>query len=212
MPVATLSRWISLCQKAGLPSSSHAWHARLMTAWTEPQRHYHDLTHLEECLSWFDKVAALCEAPCAVELALWFHDAVYDPKAPDNEEKSAEMAEEFLHESGESPALKANVALLIMATKTHQADGNPDAEVMLDIDLSILGQPRERFSQYEEAIRQEYAWVPWETYLAKRTDVLKSFLGRDAIYQTTFFRDHFELQARNNLQCAITTLKTSSVS
>ena len=203
MTIATYSRWTSLCQTAGLSVASHSWHERLIAAWTEPQRHYHNLTHLEECLAQFDEAAGLCGAPHAVELALWFHDAVYDPKAPDNEEKSAQLADTFLDGNAGDSALKMEVATLILATKTHQAHGNGDSEVMLDIDLSILGVGRERFMQYEEAIRREYAWVPWETYAEKRSAVLESFLGRETIYQTALFRDRSEAQARENLRWAM---------
>lgn len=91
---------------------------------------------------------------------------------------------------------------MILATRSHQADGC-DAELMLDIDLGILGQPPAVFDLYDEAIRKEYAWVPESRYLAGRAAVLQSFLDRPSIYSTRTFRDAYEEQARRNLESRI---------
>ena len=73
--------------------------------------------------------------------------------------------------------------------------------------VAILGKPADEFARYDAAIRQEYAWVSAEAYRAGRSKVLQSFLDRDRIYQTEFFRNRYEEKARENLQRVIKRLK-----
>lgn len=179
-----------------------AIHARLMAAWQEPQRAYHALQHLTECLEWLDLAAAEAEVPNreVIELAIWFHDAVYDPQAADNEERSAEMACVCLDE-----AIATEVRRLIEVTKTHRA-ANEDERWMVDIDLAILGAETGRFDEYERQIRAEYAWVPEAVYREKRAEILRSFLEREKLFQTAFFRERLETRARENLRQLIESL------
>src|SRR5207253_2303756 len=115
--------------------------------YAEPHRHYHNQRHIADCLAEFDAVRRLAKQPEALELALWFHDAVYDPKATDNEEQSAALAKRCL-EGARQPDLARTVAELVMATKLHGADADPDAALVVDMDLSILGQNETRFAEY----------------------------------------------------------------
>jgi len=138
-----------------------------------------------------------------VELALWFHDAVYDPKAADNEERSAALAERCLLEGGIPDALTETVAKLVMATKHHEVNASADAGLMVDVDLSILGREEKRFSEYEQQIRQEYEWVPDAVFTLKRAEILKKFHSRDRIYTTEWFYNKYERQARTNLSASI---------
>lgn len=179
-----------------------AVHARLMEAWQEPPRAYHALQHLVECLEWLDRVQEEVKMPNrdAVELALWFHDAVYDPRAADNEERSAEMACECL-----DAALANEVRRLILVTRTHRAECE-DELWMVDIDLAILGAERSRFDAYERQIRTEYAWVPEAMYREKRAKILRGFLEREKLFQTAFFRERLEERARENLRRLIKSL------
>lgn len=204
---ATLGRWERLCARAGAKESPAGWHDRMLKAWQEPHRHYHNLDHLEECLLHLDEVTPLCEDAVAVEFALWFHDAVYDPKASDNEEQSAELAAKFLSGAGLGAQFIGTVKSLILATKAHDPGDVPDAAVMLDIDLSILGQPRPRYARYEEAIRLEFAWVTPAIFAEKRAAILESFLARGLIYETKWFHESFEASARDNLAWAVQRLR-----
>jgi predicted metal-dependent HD superfamily phosphohydrolase len=140
-----------------------------------------------------------------VELALWFHDAVYDPKAGDNEEQSAAMASNCL-EAGPS-RLAATVSDLVMATKSHSTEAGPDAALMVDVDLSILGKGEQRFAEYEAQIREEYRSVPTLIFNFKRAEILERFLARSRIYATDFFATKYEQQARRNLEGSIRQLK-----
>lgn len=173
---------------------------KLSAAYSEPQRAYHTLQHLEECLRCFDEVkkAGLIVKPDLVEMALWFHDAVYDPQGGENEERSARMAVEA-GGSGE-------VARLIMLTKSHRPGEGVDDAWIIDIDLAIFAQPVARVREYERQIREEYAWVPEEVYVEKRAEILRGFLERGQIYLTAWFRERCEARARGNLRVLISDL------
>jgi predicted metal-dependent HD superfamily phosphohydrolase len=179
----------------------------LTAAYAEGHRHYHNQRHIAECLREFDAARHLTGQAEAVELALWFHDAVYDTRAGDNEERSAALAKECLDEAGISGSISNAVVEFVMATKTHESSGNADAAVMIDIDLSILGQTEERFLEYEAQIRKEYAWVPGLIFDPKRAGILEGFLRRERIYKTEWFYDKYEEKARRNIQMSIGRLR-----
>lgn len=200
-------RWLALCRTEGATQSAAVWYDRLTQAYAEPQRRYHNQQHIVECLGEFDQARHLALQPGAVELALWFHDAVYDPKAADNEERSAMFAEQCLFDSGMPGSLIKTVTQLVIATKHHEVDGAADAALMVDIDLSILGRDAKRFSEYEWQIRQEYNWVPNAVFASKRAEVLEKFLSRHQIYATEWFQNKYERQARMNLSASINLLR-----
>jgi predicted metal-dependent HD superfamily phosphohydrolase len=202
-----IDQWEALMQAAGAAGTEAKWYDLLTKAYAEPQRYYHNRQHIAECLEEFNQVRHLAKQPAAVELALWFHDAVYDPKAGDNEERSAELAAKCLQESRVAPALIAMVVQLIMATKKHETGDDLDAKIMVDVDLSILGRDEKRFFEYEEQIRQEYAWVPPEVFGPKRAEILEHFLVRENIFRTDRFRQKYEERARKNLAASIQKLK-----
>ena len=202
-------RWAALWHATGSAEVPTGWYERLQGAYGEAQRHYHTQQHISECLAEFDQARDLARNSVAIELAIWFHDVVYDPKAGDNEEKSAALANLCLAEAGSNTALAAVVTNLIIATKTHAAEADPDAGLMVDVDLSIFGQRKERFFEYEEQIRREYAWVPEPVFNSKRVEILRGFLHRKNIYWTEWFRTRYEQQARENLQRSIAKLTPS---
>lgn len=174
--------------------------AALYARYSEPHRRYHTMQHLEECFAVFDELKGVASDPVACELALWWHDAVYDTIASDNETRSAEMAGVTLVEAGTGSARIDRVKALILATKSHETHGDPDAAVVLDCDLAILGSTPERFAEYEKQIRAEYGWVPEFLYARKRSEVLEGFLKRERIYQTERGREEFDAAARENLR------------
>ena len=181
-------------------------YAQLLAAWREPQRHYHTLQHLQECLALAAEMRAMMTHPAEVVLALWFHDAVYEVRAHDNEARSAQWALRALREAGVARDVCERVDGLIMAT-CHGAAATPsmvpDTALLVDIDLAILGAPLDRFIEYKDQIRTEYAWVPPEVFAVKRREVLAGFLARDRIYTTGTLHDRLEAQARDNLARAI---------
>lgn len=186
---------------------------QLETRYGEPHRAYHTLEHVRACLAHFDAVRALLRQPARVELAIWFHDAIYDPRAADNEERSAQWAYEALRAAGAGEEAAQQVAALIRLTQhgAEPGDGRPDgndASLLLDIDLAILGADPAAFDAYEAQIRREYSWVPWPEFCRKRAAVLRTFTQRPAIYRTDYFRRRFEESARQNLRRSLEKLKS----
>jgi predicted metal-dependent HD superfamily phosphohydrolase len=200
-------RFRGLWHRLGGRDDPSALFARLQEAYSKPQRGYHTAAHIEDCLARLDSARGEAERPDEVEVALWFHDAVYDPRAADNEERSAAWAAQAMREGGMDPEAVRRVSSLIEATKHRREPDTPDCALLLDVDLSILGQPPEAFAAYEARIRQEYAWVPQEQFRLGRRAILESFLKRPAIYRTEFFRTRLEAQARENLARSIAQLQ-----
>jgi predicted metal-dependent HD superfamily phosphohydrolase len=195
-------RWTADWASLGL-AGDDACRDLLLASYANPARHYHTLQHLAECLDLFDELARLAERPGEAAIALWFHDAVYIPQAKDNEARSAAWACEALRAAGASAAAIERIQRLIMATAHHAAPDDPDARLVIDIDLAILGAAPERFAQYEAQVRSEYAAVPARVYAEKRREVLTGFLARPAIYGTPELRARLEEQARSNLRRAV---------
>lgn len=200
-----LESWQSLRHRLALLGDGGTWHEKLITAYSEPQRAYHTLQHLEECLQCLDEAreTGLIAQPDLIEMALWFHDAVYDPQGGENEERSAQMVLEALGDI----EMAREVARLILLTKSHQPGDGPDDAWIIDFDLAIFAQPMERVLEYEWQIRQEYGWVPEEVYVEKRAEILTAFLNRPQIYLTEWARERFEVQARENLRSLIDSVK-----
>jgi predicted metal-dependent HD superfamily phosphohydrolase len=201
------NRWNRLCR--GSEKEAAHWYDRLLGLYSEPHRHYHNVQHIADCLNEFDSARDAAHEPLALELAIWFHDAVYNPRAADNEERSAELAAQFITETGVAREFKPAVFQLILATKHHDGTSHRDAALMVDIDLSIFGQPPERFWKYEEQVRGEYEWVPENVFATKRAEILERFLSRDKIFATKFFFLKYEAQARINLAESIQRLRAS---
>ncbi|MGC3959101.1 MAG: N-methyl-D-aspartate receptor NMDAR2C subunit [Verrucomicrobiota bacterium] len=147
-------RWQRLWQSIGASGPGSDWYETLRGAYAEPQRHYHNHWHIADCLTEFEAVRHLAKQPDAVELAIWFHDAVYDSKAADNEEQSAALATHCLT-AAQCRGLSGVVAELVLVTKTHQVVVGTDAALLVDVDLSVLGQDEARFAEYETQIRAE---------------------------------------------------------
>jgi predicted metal-dependent HD superfamily phosphohydrolase len=167
-------RWRETWQLLRLPAPT-APLAEALARHREAHRAYHDLRHVMECLGHAAAVRSLLAHPACVELALWFHDSMYDPRAGDNEARSAELAGRLL--SGLTPdEVVAHARELILATRHPSRPQAADARFVVDIDLSILGSAPESFVAYERAIRREYRWVPAPLYRRERRRVLRSLL------------------------------------
>jgi predicted metal-dependent HD superfamily phosphohydrolase len=181
--------------------------ARLRAAYDEPHRAYHTARHIAACLRLLDDpaVAALAARPSEVEAAIWFHDAVYDTHAGDNEERSAAMVEANLTGAGVAADVVARIAAYVRATKDHSAD-SADGRLLLDIDLSILGESPEMFARFEAEVRREYAWVDEASYARGRAAVLRRFSERRHLYGTPLFRERYEANARANIAASLSAL------
>ena len=197
----TLDAWRRLWAQLGAETVNGGLMNQLVAAYSEPHRRYHTLQHLRECLAHAEAVRTLSARPAEIELALWFHDAVYDPRRQDNEERSAQWARASIAAAGCDAAVADRVGDLVLATRDHVATGDAiDLQLLLDIDLSILGASYARFDEYEQQVRAEYAHVDDATFRAGRLAFVQSMLARPAIYATAVYRDTLEPRARENLQ------------
>lgn len=201
--MTSLAAWGRLWRDAGAAQCNEGLHQRLLDAWVEPHRHYHSVQHLRECLATFDTVRHLAQRPAEVELALWFHDAIYDTTRHDNEALSAAWAREAMAAAGAPAEVVQRVVDLVMLTCGHAPPSTIDGQLLVDVDLSILGADRERFDESNDQIRLEYAHVARPEFIAGRTKVLRSFLLRPRLYCTGHFHLLLEARAKDNIQRAL---------
>jgi predicted metal-dependent HD superfamily phosphohydrolase len=190
----------------GLNSRSPAL-APLLARYGEAHRHYHNATHILDCLHHLDAAPPLAgggdlagemEARPLLQLALFYHDAVYDPRSGENEAASAEIARQELSHLLPDGAMAA-VVRLIHITDHRSAPAAADEQLIVDIDLAILGQAPQVFDHYERGIRKEYAHVPEEQFRAGRARILAEFLKRPRLFHHPWFFKQYEAQARANL-------------
>jgi predicted metal-dependent HD superfamily phosphohydrolase len=207
----TREGWEEAWRELGASVPGGAVFARLIACYSEPHRHYHTLQHLRECFELFGPVRHLASHPAEIEMALWFHDAYYDVHRSDNELRSADLALQSLSDAGVDRAAAQRVHALVMATVHEAVPDEPDAKLMVDVDLSILGSPPARFQESDRQIRQEYGHVPWPEYREARMRVLQGFLSRPRLYSTPAFHDAYEARARANLQGELDRLAAASV-
>lgn len=198
-----IDRWNKLWKSLGNAKNEKDLFYQLINAYNQKNRAYHNINHIKLCLNEFDQVKDRLKNPKEVELAIWFHDVIYDPKSAYNEEESAEFAVLMFHNYKTTCIRIDRVKDLILATKHDRSNDTSDAEYLVDIDISIFGYPLEIYKDYEKNIRKEYEWVPEMIYRKKRKELLISFLSRDKIYHTNFFSNKYELQSRSNLKSTI---------
>jgi len=201
-----LGRWTALWHRLGARGDGRPVFDRLVAAYAEPSRAYHTAEHIEDCLSLFDASRSLALHPDEVEAAIWFHDAVYVPANTDNEARSAELARASLCDAEVPSEVAERIRGLVLDTRHGTIPDQPDAALLCDIDLAILGRPPEAFDLFERRIRQEYGIVPEPSYRRGRSQVLRGFLDRPSIFQTDWFRQQYEVAARSNLERVLATL------
>jgi predicted metal-dependent HD superfamily phosphohydrolase len=194
--------WHRAWRGIGAQSEGDALRVALMAAWREPQRRYHTLQHLGECVDLLEQVGALAAHRAEVEVGLWFHDAVYDVQRSDNEARSAEWLRGAARADGIAGDVVERICALIMATRHAALPSGVDAQLLVDIDLAILAAAEPRFAEYERQIRAEYAFVPEATFRLRRRTVLAGFLARERIYSTARLHDELEARARANIAAA----------
>jgi len=198
-------RWGSLMATFDLPTNE-ATYDKLIAAYSEKQRFYHTAEHIDACLGHLKTVKDKIDHPHEVELALWFHDAVYQPFSSTNEKDSADWAEDFLISQAVASGSIQRVKRLILITQHHAETEAKDEDYMIDIDLSILGTSSDIYDVFETNIRKEYIKVPSFIFRKKRKAILKEFLQRDRLYQTDHFFSKLETQAKQNLKRVIAAL------
>jgi predicted metal-dependent HD superfamily phosphohydrolase len=196
------TRWQQLVTPFGARKSAiETAYSDLLGRYGESGRHYHTLEHISAVLNTLESFG---DVSPALQLAAWYHDAVYDSRATDNEERSASLARTALSALEVPANLVDEIARLILLTKTHQAAADDAAgQHLLDADLAILGAIPGAYDRYADAIRKEYAWVPDADYRAGRRRILAGFLARPQLY---FHLKLAEEPARRNLKREIAAL------
>jgi len=218
MPSVLEERWLSLWYRLRAQGDPKKVFDDLIARYSEPHRKYHTIEHIAHCLIEFEPVRCLADQE-AVELALWCHDAKYEVKTEargvweaSNEEMSADLVMQICEAAWLPVHFAKKVAGLVLVTKhVNQAVFSFDKRLVVDIDLSILGQSAPEFDKYERQIRDEYTEVPQDVFNKKRAEILGSFLPpqRQFVYLTNFFHAKYEQQARANIRRSLTKLKTS---
>lgn len=163
------------------PALAHALTAR----YAEPHRRYHTVKHLTAVLSTVDDLAAYATEPDVVRLAAWYHDAIYDPRGTDNEERSAQLAESELAGTGLPAGAVAEVARLVRVTAGHDpTPGDSNGAVLSDADLAVLASPAATYDAYVTAVRQEYAHVDEPGWREGRSAVLRGLAAGARLFRT----------------------------
>jgi predicted metal-dependent HD superfamily phosphohydrolase len=194
------------------PGLSNKAFDALCASYSEPQRHYHTLDHIVALFDTLEEYADEISDPSRLAFAAWYHDAIYDPQAKDNEEQSAERAVREMKAFGAHPLMIDRVAKLIRATKNHMgaSGGDYDDDVFLDADFCILGAPAESYQHYVAGVREEYAHLSDEEWKKGRSAFLEKIAEAPRIFRTGIFEGAYAKQARLNIKAELRTLELAS--
>lgn len=175
-----------LVRLGGDPAAAAGVQGDLLARWSEPHRTYHDTRHLAEVLARVDVLAHHAERADLVRCAAWWHDAVHDGRAGDDERASAAMAGQQLRAVGLPGRDAGHVADLVLVTVRHDPGdpADPDAAVLCDADLGVLASPRERYDGYAADVRREYGHVPDELFVVGRAAVLRRLVSLPRLFRT----------------------------
>lgn len=195
-------KWLGLMERLGFDANIDVYR-ELLACYSQKHRHYHNVSHISAVLNHLEKVQNLTDNASTIELALWFHDAIYKVLSSTNELNSANWAATFLQVNGASKKAASKVHSLIMATLHNFTPADNDEKLMVDIDLAILGCDSDTYELFESWIRKEYRLIPSFVYNKKRKAILAGFLDRDRIYSHDYFYQGLEKSARENISKAI---------
>lgn len=198
-------RWSRAMTALGVTQDTTAALTDLRRRYDEPQRRYHTIAHVRSVLTtsqWLHGCGERVHDPGALMAAAWFHDAVYEPGAPDNEASSASLADKVLAGLGVVAKRRRGVVDLVLATADHTPETG-DAAVLLDADLAVLAADERDYQAYAEAVREEFAFLPSPSFDAGRTEFISGMLSRRRIFATATARQRWETNARRNLSAEL---------
>jgi len=176
----------------------------LKSKYSEEGRFYHTFDHVSHCLELFYKHRTFADQPYAIELALFFHDIIYDTKSENNEVNSALEARKACVDAKLDYKFTISVYDLILATRHGLVGFKKDTQLLTDCDLSILGSDPEVYDDYSKKIRKEYAHVPTKRFNKERKKILQK-INKGRIFHTPA-GIHLEAQAKENLEREIARL------
>lgn len=204
-------RFNKMWRKCGAKSDADHLYKDLERRYSEPHRFYHNFQHIENCFNQMDMISGNEIDPILLEFSLWFHDAVYNPKANDNEEQSAYLAKGVCKDAILPESFCKKAQELILMTKHTCEPIDYLQKIIIDIDLSILGSDPRTYDIFEMNIRKEYSHVNEPAFLAGRSSILNGFINRNRIFYTDFFYSKYEPSARSNLTRTIQKLIKSEI-
>ncbi len=202
-------RFISLwerCVPDPMTRSGEDVYRELEGHYYHPDRHYHDLRHIQACLKHFDVISDQLTQPDAVEMALWFHDVIYDPGADDNEQRSAELFLQCAQGDVDNSFLKV-VHDLVMMTIHPSEPQSVDEQFTVDIDLASFGLPWQEFIRLGELVRSEFPHVSDQDFESIQLQFFEILAGQPYFFFTEFFRSRYEAAAQSNLRRRIAQLR-----
>jgi len=201
-------KWTALHEGRNIPERDlRKTYEALIEYYQEDHRMYHSLSHLEAMFRMVDGNRDLVKDMRAMEYAIWFHDAIYNPRSSENEIRSAAFAEVTFFKWEFPIEFIYKVTQMIISTAKHQPlIKDTDCLLFLDIDLSILGSDSATYQAYTHAIRTEYNIYPDFLYNRGRKQILQGFLERSRIYFTDLFYNLYEASARQNLELEVSKL------
>ncbi len=201
------ARWSSLMAACRDEIGSDRCFDGIVASYSEPHRAYHTLEHLDFVFAMLDAHAGKAKEPARLAFACWYHDIIYDPRASDNEVRSADRATAELTGIGVRPDLVARIDRLIRATAAHQsAEGDADDALFLDADFSILGATPKAYAAYVKGVRLEYAHVDDAGWRAGRGAFLRKALTADRLFRTDVFEAAYGAQAKANVAAELAAL------
>lgn len=201
----------SLCRFDVTKSDVEGLFQQLVGLYSSGSRTYHNLSHVRYLVDLSGAIRERIENQQALSFAIWFHDAIYNPRMRDNEELSAKFAVKSLGRFKIPVDTLALSCEMIISTREHRKNGfSPDINFFLDLDLAILGSEEPIYRSYAAAIREEYEWAPDPIYNEGRKKVLQRFLRRESIYLTSELAEMFEEKARKNIAREIESLSILS--
>ncbi|MCH8618865.1 hypothetical protein [Undibacterium sp. TS12] len=197
-------QWSDLVQElAGSQKQSKEVWALFDRYYSEPQRSFHNLSHIQALLRHADEVRSHIHHFPVVALSIWLHDLVHDTRGNDNERKSAELASILLSRLEIDSSIILHVQQCILATARHEVPKRgivaADLPLFLDLDMAIYGSAPDVYQQYSRAIRNEFRWLEAPLYRAGRIKVLKRFAEREELFFHPAMAAQYDAQARANL-------------
>ena len=189
--------WRRCLEERGRAEPEPVWN-QLVDHYTQSGRHYHGVGHLLHCLELHDLALAEMDDPDAVEMALWFHDVVFEVPSRDNERRSAELFRRAAADRCGADFVEKVFRLILVTDHRVPPEGRDD-ELIVDIDLSGIALPWEFYLRDTEALRRESRAVPDERYYAAHRRFLNRLTQRRRIFLSDFFHQRCESDARRNI-------------
>ena len=206
-------RFVALWRRCGhdsAPLDGADVYRELEARYAEPHRYYHTGGHIIHCLRQMDLARSALEVNLdTVEMALWFHDAIYDVDRDDNERRSAQWFSRLAAPTL-APSLVAAVERLIIVTEHAESPRGADERYLVDVDLSSFGLPWPEFRRDSVAVRREFPAISDAQFAARQIGFLRSLIERPSLYSTDFYRERYEHQARSNIGRHIALLDTGN--